>query len=204
MKISTKKALNNLIKITLLGAAVSSTTGCAAFWITAGATTAVAATGTAVAIIEDDRGASVVLDDQKLEHSVNSSLNQYYPNANFTVASYNYHVLLTGQVATTLQKEGAQLKVEDLPNVRGVYNYLEVRDNVSFAQSSKDTLITSEAKTLLIAQSGVNANNIKVVTADGVVYLLGAKAGFAENIKVAANGIATVDGVKKVVDLIKY
>jgi len=170
--------------------------GCAAAAVGAGA-------GTAVAVGSDARGGSTVIDDQTLEHKVNNVLDAQVPNGSFTVASYNQRVLLAGQVRSQEDKDKAELAVMNTKGVKKVWNYLTVGLNETVGDITKDTYLTSAAKSRLIAQKGVNANNIKVVTCAKVVYLLGKKAGDPVQVQGAIKGIEQIAGVDKVVNLIQ-
>ena len=186
-----------MFKKVLMLSVILGITGCAATVIGAGVGTA-AATGT------DARGGGSVIDDQLLEHRVNSVLDAQVPKGSFTVASYSNEVLLAGQVSSHKEYDKANLAVENTENVKKVWNYLTVGKKESIGDISKDTYITSAAKTRLIAQKDVNTNNIKVVTCAGTVYLLGKDAGSKVQVDGAIDGIRTISGVKKVVDLIRF
>lgn len=190
-----KEVKNVLILALLVGV-----TGCAAAVIggAAGAGGAVAATGT------DARGSDTVFSDQDLEHKVNNVLDAQVPNGSFTVASYNSQVLLAGQVPTKDALNRANLAATNTSGVKKVWNYLTVGKKESLSEVTSDTYITSAAKTRLIAQKKVNTNNIKVVTCAGVVYLLGQNAGDKVQVDGAIDGIQQIDGVKNVVNLIKF
>lgn len=142
------------------------------------------------------------VDDQALAHSVNNVLKAQLPEGSFTVASYGKEVLLAGQVPTAQDKTKAELAVSNTAGVGKVWNYLTVGENEDTAQITQDAYLTSAAKTRLVAQKGVNANNIKVVTSDKVVYLLGSKAGKRSQIKAAIVGIKGINDVSNVIDLI--
>ncbi len=61
-----------------------------------------------------------------------------------------------------------------IENTRTVVNELEVVDMVSaLGQRSKDAFITSKVKASLIDAKDLQANTIKVVTEQQVVYLMG-------------------------------
>ncbi len=185
-----------LKKLLMLGA-VMAINGCAATVIGAGA-------GAAVATGTDARGGGSVIDDQLLEHKVNSVLDAQVPNGSFTVASYNSEVLLAGQVSSKKEYSKADNAVANTDGVKKVMNHLIIGKKESLGDISKDAYITSAAKTRLIAQKEVNTNNIKVVTCAGVVYLLGKDAGSKVQINGAIRGIRDISGVKGVVDLIKF
>lgn len=171
--------------------------GCAATLIGAGA-------GTAVAVGADSRGGGTVVDDQTLEHRVNKVLDAQVPNGSFTVASHNQRVLLAGQVSSQEERDKAVLAATNTAGVKKVWNYVTISVNETVGDISHDTYLTSLAKSRLIGQKGVNTNNIKVVTCNDVVYLLGDKdAGDSVQIAGAIEGIQGISGVKKVVNLIQ-
>ncbi len=111
--------------------------------------------------------------------------------------------MLAGQVATLKDKDKAEIAVKNTAGVKKVWNYLTIKTPETVVDISNDAYLTSAAKTRLIAQKQVNANNIKVVTCAGVVYLLGKDAGDSTQINGAIEGIKQIDGVKLVVNLIQ-
>ena len=133
-----KKIYNVLALTLLLGVG-----GCAATIIGAGAGTA-AATGT------DSRGFSTVVDDQTLEHKVNSVLGAQIPDGSFTVASYAGQVLVAGQVPNEAEQIKVDTAVANTAGVKKVWNYVTVGKKESFSDISTDTYLTSAAKTRLI------------------------------------------------------
>ncbi|HMT03097.1 MAG TPA: BON domain-containing protein, partial [Burkholderiales bacterium] len=135
--------------------------------------------------------------------NVNTVLNKQIPDGSFTIASYAQEILLAGQVATLKDKDKAEIAVKNTAGVKKVWNYLTIKTPETVVDISNDAYLTSAAKTRLIAQKQVNANNIKVVTCAGVVYLLGKDAGDSTQINGAIEGIKQIDGVKLVVNLIQ-
>jgi osmotically-inducible protein OsmY len=160
-----------------------------------------AATGVATAT--DPRGFKGVVNDQTLEHDVNSVLSKQAPDGSYTVASFNNNVLIAGQVPFAEYKDKVYLAVKNTEGVKHIYNYLTIAKNESVSDISHDTYLTSLAKSRLFGQKGVNSNNIKVVTCANVVYLLGKDSGSLAQIDSAIVGIKQIDGVKDVVNLIK-
>lgn len=189
--------MKNLLKVIVISSAVAGTVSCATAVIGGSAAGAGVATGL------DARGSKMVMKDQHIEHKVNNVLSAQIPKGSFTVASYDRHVLLAGQVPSAADKAKAETAASNTYGVTGVWNYLTVGPNESVGDITKDAYLTSAAKTRLIAQKDVNTNNIKVVTSNGVVYLLGMKAGNSREIRGAITGIKGIDGVKNVVNLIK-
>jgi osmotically-inducible protein OsmY len=171
--------------------------GCAATVIGAGV-------GSVVASSTDTRGIGVVVDDQTLEHRVNKELSKQIPSGNFTVASFNQNVLVAGQINSEANYQQVHHAVVSVNGVKRVWNYTNIAPKETLAEISKDAYITSVAKTRLILQKQVNANNIKVVTCDKVVYLLGRDAGLRYQVQGAIQAIKQIDGVHNVVNLIQF
>lgn len=161
-----------------------------------------AAGGTGIATATDARGGGTVVDDQSLEHKVNQVLSAQIPKGSFTVASYDQKILLAGQVPTNADKAKANSAAANTAGVKKVWNYLTVGANEDAGDITNDAYLTTAAKTRLISQKDVNTNNIKVVTSNGIVYLLGKQAGKADQIQAAIVGIKGINKVRGVVNLI--
>lgn len=159
-----------------------------------------AAVGTGVAVGTDDRGANTVFSDSDLASKAKDIANSINSNGSYTVSAYNGKVLLAGQVPSYKSRGDIVASVQSMNGVKGVWDYMTVGPNQSFGQVTKDTYITSATKTRLIAQKDVNTNNIKVVTCDGVVFLMGDDIGDQKQLISAISGIRTIDGVRNVVD----
>ena len=142
------------------------------------------------------------VDDQNLERKVNQVLSDQIVKGNVTVASYGHGVLLTGQVATHKDKTKAVTATSNTIGVSKVWDYLSVGPNEDAGDIANDAYLTTAAKSRLIAQKDVNTNNIKVVTSNRVVYLLGNDAGQPDQIQAAIVGIKGINNVRRVVNLI--
>lgn len=183
------KKLNQLL---ILGCAVLTFTGCAT---SAGQSADAGKTTTTTS------SSTSFFDNQSLENSSEDVLKNYYPSGSFSTVAYDNNVLLLGQIPTQANKDAAAVKIKALPKVTNVWNYLEVGKNIGIEQSTKDSYLTTAAKSRLIAQKEVNTNNIKVVTENSTVYLLGKNVGNRTQLDGAIVGIKGIAGVKNVVDL---
>ena len=192
------KKVKPVLNLLFTFGAIACITSCAAAVVGG----AVAAGGAGAATATDARGSGNVVDDQSLEHKVNDVLSAQVPKGSFTVASYAQEILLAGQVPTAADKARAETAAANTAGVKHVWNYLSVGPNEDAGAISNDAYLTSAAKTRLISQKGVNTNNIKVVTSNKVVYLLGRKAGKTNQIHAAINGIKQINDVQNVVNLI--
>lgn len=183
-----------LLKLATVVALSSGIFGCAAAVV--GGAAAGATTGVAVA--EDPRGGSGVFDDQSLRSKVSDAVSATVPG-NVEVTSYNARILLSGQVPNADGKEKAEAMAKQVPGVKLVYNYLEIGKSQSASQSSKDAYITSAVKSKLLFTKNVDSNDVKVVTTNGVVYLLGMVDEYQANKMTQA--ARQVSDVKRVVPL---
>lgn len=120
-------------------------------------------------------------------------------DANIAVVSYNGYVLIAGQVGSERLKALATDVVRKIRGVRRIYNELEIAAPSSAMTRSSDTWITAKVKTWLLGRSDTEGSRVKVVTEDGVVYLMGlVTADEAERI---ASVAADISGVQRVVKL---
>jgi len=185
--------MNKLIQIALVGVALSQLHGCAAVAVGG------AATGASVAM--DRRTAGVYVGDQEIELRAMSRLNEAFTekNVNISVTSYNRQALLTGQVPDEPTRARATEVVKGVPDVRTVFNELNISGVTSLTARANDTTITGNVKARLLRNEQVPGTKIKVVTDSGVVYLMGLVTKTEAEI---ATGIArTSSGVTKVVTL---
>lgn len=129
----------------------------------------------AVLVAVDRRTSGMQLEDGRIEQKFAAAVHENMPEAGrLSATSYNRVVLLTGEVRTTADKAKAEALARLIENTRTVVNELEVVDMVSaLGQRSKDAFITSKVKASLIDAKDLQANTIKVVTEQQVVYLMG-------------------------------
>jgi len=93
--------------------------------------------------------------------------------AHLDVTSFNGVMIITGQVASQELVNTASRAVEGMRNVKQVHNELEVAGPTSFLVRASDSLLTTKITSSMAFPSDADANRIKVVTDNGVVYLLG-------------------------------
>jgi osmotically-inducible protein OsmY len=111
-------------------------------------------------------------------------------------------VLLTGEIGSDADKIEAGLIAQAVENVRGLFNELQVAGNTSLTVRANDSYLTSKVKTRFVDAQKFNAVHVKVVTENGVVYLMGLVKRHEAD---AATDIArTTGGVQKVVRVFEY
>ena len=151
------------------------------------------------------RTPGTVIDDEMLETIVERKIRSSSPDykgSNIDVVSYNGLVLLLGQVPTEALKSQATVVSQSLQKVRQVHNELEIGGPISYPARTNDSWLSSKVKTKLIASKEVYGRKVKVVTEDGVVYLMGMlpRSEADQAVEIAK----TVYGVQKIVKVFEY
>ncbi len=122
------------------------------------------------------RSLGAIIDDSSIESIVAVNIRKSIPElakANISVVSYNGIVLLTGQVESEALKSAAGVEADKVVNVRKVYNELEVKGSRSHFAGLNDAWLTTKIKSKMLFNKSIETNRIKVVTENGVVYLMG-------------------------------
>ena len=167
-----------------------------------GCITAAVATGTAVGVIATDkRPMKVIVDDQAIKQQLRSDINAdpSLKDSNIVISSFNNVVLLAGQTSEPKLRQKIQNLAKTHPKVRKVYNEIEILGPTAALSRSGDTWVTTKVKTALLKRSGVRSNQIKVVTENGTVYLMGIVS--KEQAELATMATREVPGVQRVVTL---
>lgn len=187
---------------TLLAAALTAAllSGCV------GAVLGGAAVGGASAL--DRRSTGTQADDNVMEVRIKNTALSYLRQNNqaegfepkLSVVGYNRHILLLGHVANENDRAFVEQVARSEQSVQEVYNYISVSPQKrTFANVSSDTWSTSKVRTTLLGIQGVIPSRVKIVTYDGVTYVMGILTP-AEQAAVTER-VSTTSGVKKVVTL---
>jgi osmotically-inducible protein OsmY len=174
--------------------------GCAAVVVTGAATGANAA--------HDRRTLGAYVDDEGIELKARLAITEdkdLYSQTHVNIISVNGVVLLVGQAPT----EAMRLKIEELTReiekVRVVHNEMTIAAPNSYMTRSSDSLITAKVKGSLFGikgHEGFDPTRVKVVTENGVVYLMGIL--YRSEADAVATKASRVSGVQKVVKLFEY
>lgn len=159
-------------------------------------------------IVEDptERTAGAVVEDQSIETKVLVNLKKLEPElkkANIDAISHNGVVLLVGQVGSeSLKARATQITSDSSSKIKRIHNELEVAGKTSLLSRSNDSWIATKVRTLMLANSSVPSGQIRVVTENGIVYLMGI-------VSQADGDLATdlarnVSGVTRVVKVFEY
>jgi len=115
--------------------------------------------------------------DRSIEHT--AKINVYglqedlQQTSRMSIDSFNSEVLLTGEVPTEAIKTEIEKVVSSMPDVRRVYNELNVSASKGYSSTVQDGYITSKLLAKVVASNGVSTSQIKAVSDNGVVYIMG-------------------------------
>lgn len=159
--------------------------------------------------IQENRGRrtmGAMVDDSSIETAIKVNLNaadEQLKASHINVVSFNGTVLLVGQVPSQDMKNLAtRVTRSSSSRVKEVYNELEVAGATTFLSRSNDAWLSAKIKTLMLADSEVSGLRTKVVTENGVVYLMGLLS--QEEADKTVNLVSNTRGVTKVVRAFEY
>jgi osmotically-inducible protein OsmY len=99
-------------------------------------------------------------------------------------------------------RELAEKTVKNMRKVRTVHNELEVAGPTSMVARSNDSWLTTKIKSKMALSSAVDANRFKIVTENGVVYMMGLVT--RDEASAAVDLTRQVYGVQKIVKVFEY
>lgn len=160
-----------------------------------------AASGVAV---YDRRSVAMIERDARIFYVVNKTIvsDSRFRDSHIVVSSFNQVVLLVGQTPTASLRVLAEKIAQGTPNVRHIYNEVTIDYPSSISQRSKDSLVTAEIRSKMLAKKGLESGSIRIVTENGIVYLMGIAT--REQADLAVSVAREINGVAKVVKLFQY
>jgi osmotically-inducible protein OsmY len=151
----------------------------------------------------DRRTSGAYIDDQAIELKASKQINdQLDTRVHADITSYNRNVLITGEAYDDAAKQKAESIVKGIENVRSVTNEMIIGPQSSMSSRSNDAYLTSKVKARMVSENKFPANYVKVITEQGVVYLMGmvTRQEAEDAVEIARN----TDGVDKVVKVFEY
>jgi len=176
---------------------ISTLQGCAVATVvavTAGAT-----------MVADRRTFSKQIDDQSIELRAHNELNKQKvlsKNTNLHVVSMNGTVLVVGQAPTGYLRDLAIKIIQDVPDIITIHNQVRINSTTAITTRSNDLWLTSKVKSALLKNGAVNAQDIKVVTENSEVFLMGLVTKQEANIVVEVT--RNINGVSRVFKAFEY
>ena len=156
-------------------------------------------------VVYEGRGPSTLSSDGRIsydaEHKIfaDKELNE---KTRIIVSSFNGIVLLAGESPTEDMRTRAGQIVQTVPGIKRLYNEIIIGTPISALTQSSDSLITSKIKTQLLANKSLNGSQMKIVTENGTVFMLGEVT--RGQGKTASDIASKSSGVQKVVTLFEY
>lgn len=171
--------------------------GCAAVVVGTAATSAVVA--------QDRRTTGTIVEDKSIQMKAAQAIQvvtQDNPNAHISAISYNNRLLLVGQVPSQQMRDDIENAIRRIKKIQQIHNEITLDHPTSTLTRSNDSLITTKIKSQMAVTRDINPTRVKVVTENGVVYLMGIVTPLEEDITV---DIARhTKGVDKVVKIFEY
>ncbi|MFC3033031.1 division/outer membrane stress-associated lipid-binding lipoprotein [Pseudoalteromonas fenneropenaei] len=159
----------------------------------------------AVTAANDRRTIGAQIDDNNIEIKSTLAIKgkpQLAEFTNITVISLNGIVLLVGQVPNEEMRQAAEAAMKDINGIRQIHNQVRIGSNITLSTQTHDTWLTSKVKTRLLADKHVSGNNIKVVTENGEVFLLGLVS--QQEADLAVDIARNINGVERVIKVFEY
>jgi osmotically-inducible protein OsmY len=186
--------MRNTLRLAALAVAAATLQGCVPL--------AVTGMSTAALMAADRRTTGTYIEDETIEWKVLGRLKDAFPGAHANATSFNRRVLLTGEAPNEEARKQIEEAVRRIDNVKDVTNELQVAGASSVASRGNDALVTSNVKARMVNNGKFSPNHVKVLTEQGVVYLMG--------LVTPAEGDAAVEiarttsGVSRVVKVFEY
>ena len=198
MKTSTSFMNDMLRRLLPLAAAIALLPGCAAALVGTGAVVGAAST-------TDRRSTGTMIDDEIVEFKAIDAIRkdpQLLEQSHINATSYNLIVLLTGETPSQELRGRATELIKTIPKVRRVQNELAIAAPSSMLSRSSDSVITGKIKTAILRYNIEVATRTKIITENGVVFLLGLLT--RAEAEAATEAARKVSGVQRVVKMFEY
>ncbi len=185
------------MKLTAILLTLAALQGCAAV--------AVVAITTGASMATDRRSLGNQIDDQSIEIEAyneiakNQSLSD---NTNLHISSLNGSVLIVGQAPNTFLKDQAIKILHNIGEVTRIHDQIRIGNTTSVITQTNDVWLTSKIKTALFSSDEVSGKDIKVITENAEVFLMGIVS--KKEADTAVNIARNIRGVSRVFKAFEY
>jgi osmotically-inducible protein OsmY len=126
------------------------------------------------AMMADRRTSGIYVEDQNIELKANKAVHDALgEQSHVNITSFKGNVLITGEVPDEASKIKAGNVVLAIENVKSITNELAIGPKTSINSRANDSYLTSKVKAQFVTENRFQANHVKVVTENSVVYLMG-------------------------------
>jgi osmotically-inducible protein OsmY len=159
--------------------------------------------GAAALSVEDRRTTGTQVEDEGIELRASNRVSERFSDkAHVNITSFNRNVLITGEASNEQTRADIEKMVAAVPGVRGVTNDMQIGGVTALTSRANDAGITGKVKARFLDAGRFSPVHVKVVTENGVVYLLGMVTEAEANSAVEV--ARTTGGVRKVVKVFEY
>ncbi|MBI5919520.1 MAG: BON domain-containing protein [Nitrosomonadales bacterium] len=160
--------------------------------------------GAGALMAADRRSSGAYIEDEAIENKAMSEITSKYKGQalHVNITSFNRRALVTGEVPSEAIRADVGQIVSATQNVVAINNELAVAGAASLTSRTSDTIITSDVKARFLGSKAFKANDVKVVTENGVVYLLGLVC--RPEADAATEIASSTSGVERVVKVFEY
>lgn len=155
--------------------------------------------GATVAVSSDERSIATQFADDNLALQALDKITELpinHRDVRINLIVNNGYLLMIGQVTDEAQKAQVEAQLSSLDGIKEIYNQLRINKPIGLTQQTKDSWITTKAKSILTAHDDINPFHIKVVTEDSELFLIGRVN--AKTADTATNVTREIAGVKRV------
>lgn len=157
------------------------------------------------AVIYDQRSYKTMNQDHNARAIIQTQIDQdsqLKGQSHISVSVFNNIASLVGQAKTAKLRDRAYQITVKVPCIRRIYNEITIGTPISALQRVNDFWITTKVRTAMLGKSGLRSSNLKVITENKIVYLIGVSS--PRQSAVAAEIARRISGVKKVVKVFEY
>ncbi len=154
--------------------------------------------------VYDRRNIKLVMQDNEIHNGITQEIKKdpAFAHSHVVVSSFHHSVLLVGQTPLASLRVRAEKIAREQRGVAKIYNEITIASPTSSITRSSDTWITTKVKTHMVALKELKASDIKVVTENGTVFLVGKTS--RKQADMAVNVARTIDGVQRIVKAFIY
>jgi osmotically-inducible protein OsmY len=165
----------------------------------------IAAVTAGATVISDRRTFSKQIDDHSIEFIAHNELlknKALADNTNINIVSVNGIVLVVGQAPNTYLRDLVIKTINKTPDIVSIHNQVRIAAVTSITRQSNDVWLTSKVKSTLLASGEVNGKDVKVVTENAEVFLLGLVS--VKEADIVVEIVRNISGVDRVIKAFEY
>ncbi len=140
------------------------------------------------------------IDNKLYSKKIQKMVDKTFPKADLKIVADHFNVLVAGQVESQKTKDDVVALIKSQKDIRDVYDYTTITAKPDYNGSSS---IESDVKDRIYEEPDLADAKISITYVDSVVYLMGSNVGDLTHLARAIKGIYAMQGVKKVVNLVK-